>query len=288
MCIRTLNALTSHHGGQDKCMNISHHLFRSGSFRRNALWVMCAMLYICDSMDVDLEVLVSAGISGSRAAISVRNPGPHCNKWFITHSAGMQVPLVFAFVHLFSLLTQCVSKCEWWFHTSPCYQQYQSLCSSHMGITRVCVSSGSTLPSQASSVLLFPILITLRSEWDHFSSVQWPEEHRRQRGSHCMRHPCDGIIWAIRSSQRAQGSQRAPTALALATETESFVLLQASQVTGLWNAGRAFRISSFQGKEREVNAENSSSADYLALFSSQMFAAWLCLFSTATAWISHE
>lgn len=169
-----------------------------------------AMLYICDSVDVDSEVLVSAGISRSHAAISVRNPCPHCNKWFITHSAGMQVPLMFAFVHLFSLLTQCVFKREWWFHTSPCYQQDQSLCSSHMGITEVCVSCGSTLPSQASSVLLFPILISLRSEWDHFSSVQWPEEHRRQRVARCMRHPCDGIIWATRSSQRAQGSQQPP------------------------------------------------------------------------------
>lgn len=101
------------------------------------------------------------------------------------------------------------------------------LCSSHRDITEACVSSGSTIPSLTSSILLFPVLISLRSEWDHFSSVQWPKEHHRQGGALCMRHPCDGVIWAA-ARQGLLGHSRLPTALALPTEAESLLLLQAS------------------------------------------------------------
>lgn len=142
-----------------------------------------------------------------------------------------------------------------------------SLSSSHMDITEACVSSGSTVPSQASSGLLLPLLISLRSEQDHFNSVQWPKEQHRQRGALCIRHPCDGIIRATRSSrvgvswitagcpQHCQWQQK---------QKASFFSKQVkSQVYEI--QAEHFRSVPFKAK-KGVNAENSSSADYLALF----------------------
>lgn len=180
----------------------------------------------------------------------------------------MQVPLLFAFVHIFFYWLNVFSNTSDDFipahatsMTSLC------LCSSHRDMTEACVSSGSNIPSQTSSVLLFRVLISLRLEWDHFNLVQWPKEHHRQRGALCMRHPCDGIIWAHTAAKwRSAGSQRAAHSTVTANRSRK---LCSSPSKSSHRSMKYKQIISHQSlwRQREVNAESSSSADYLALFS---------------------
>ena len=149
-----------------------------------------------------------------------------------------------------------------------------SLRCNHMDITEACVSACNTVPPRALAMFCysqFSLAWDQSKASDHFSSVHWPKEHRKQRGARCMRHPCDSIIWD-RQIQPREGqlwSQKA--AHNTVSGNRSIKLHSSPSKSRLRFIKYKQSISHhfLSEAEREMNAvfaESNSSADYLAFF----------------------